>query len=184
MNLNQDVLVLNRLWQVVGVCQLRTTFENMCRNAIMALDTSSMKPMTWDEWIKLPIRATDQVIQTVRGPVRVPTVVLCVSYQGRKPKRPKLTAKAIAERDGYVCQVTGEFAPEGNVDHDIPRSRGGKNTWENLRWMRRDLNAKKADRTLAEMGWKPLRAATKPKAKTPEQAIEVRHPDWKMFLKK
>jgi 5-methylcytosine-specific restriction endonuclease McrA len=148
----------------------------------MGLDTETMLAIGWEDWIKLPIRQTDQAIQTVRGPVRVPTVVLCVAYAGRKEKRVKLSPRTVGERDGFTCQITGQYAPDGNVDHDLPRSRGGKDTWENLRWTRRDLNSKKGNRTLAEMGWKPIRPAKAPRPQMPEQWIKPNHPDWVRFL--
>ena len=181
--LTHPVLKLNKLWQVIDTTCVEIAFNDLCRGAIMALDTSSMDAVGWEDWIKLPIREHDEAIQTVRCRVRVPTVVLCVRYAGRKAKRPKLSNQAIAERDGYICQVSGVYAPDGNVDHDIPRSRGGKDTWNNLRWMRRDLNAKKADKSLAEMGWQPIRRAIEPKPQWPEQAIPPLHPDWVRWLK-
>lgn len=155
---------------------------DMCRGAVMGLETTTMDAVGWDEWVALPIREGDQVIRTVHGPVRVPTVVLCVKYAKRREKRPKLSHQGIKERDGCICQITGEFAPDGNVDHDIPRSRKGQDTWQNLRWMRRDLNAKKGAKTLKEMGWRPIRPAEEPKPLQPEQWIRPQHPDWERFL--
>ena len=180
--LTQQVLKLNKLWQAIDTANVETAFNDLCRGSIMGIDTTHMQPVSWTEWLALPIRDSDQTIGTTRGLVRVPTVVLCVAYTGRKPKRPRLSNQAIKERDGCICQVTGQFAVDGNVDHDLPVSRGGKKTWENLRWMRKDLNARKADKTLAEMGWKPIRAAKAPRALLPEQFIQPLHPDWVHFL--
>ncbi len=90
--------------------------------------------MTWNEWITLTIRPPDNAVQTVRSPIRVPTVIVAVKYAKVPKKRPKLCARAIRERDGNRCQFTGRvLAPdEGSLDHVVPRSRGGKNSWENL----------------------------------------------------
>lgn len=180
--LTQQVLKLNSNWQPIDTSSAETAFENMCRGAEMGLDTTTMLALGWQDWLQLPIRDGDSLIKTVRGPVRVPTVVVCMRYDGRNVKRPRLSTQAVAERDGYVCQVTGEYAPDGNVDHGIPRSRGGKDTWENLRWMRRDLNSLKANRTLEEMGWEPIRKAHTPKPLRPEQWIRPQHPDWVPWL--
>lgn len=181
--LTHPVLKLNKLWQAIDTTNVETAFMDLCRGAVMGLDTSTMDAVGWEDWIRLPVRENDEAIQTIRGPVRVPTVVLCARYDGRKQKRPKLSNQAIAERDGYVCQITGDYAPDGNVDHGVPRCRGGKDTWSNLRWMRRDLNSKKADKTLEEMGWRPIKPAVEPKPLWPEQAIVPKHPDWVRFLK-
>lgn len=182
--LERKVLKLNKKWQAADTTTVQVALENMCRGAEMALDTSTMQAVGWTDWIKLPIRDEDLAIRTVHGPVRIPTVVVTTRYGGYKTKRPKLGNDAIRKRDGCVCQVTGEFAPDGNVDHGIPRSRGGKDTWENLRWMRSDLNSLKADRTLEEMGWKPIRPARAPKELKPHEFITPEHPDWVQWLKK
>jgi len=185
--LKQPVLKLNKKWQVLkDISNVQTSLENLCRGAEMGIDTDTMRAIGWDEWLKLPIRETDLSISTVRGPVRVPTVVLCVRYEGRQlycpPQRP--SNRDIRERDGAICQITGKFDPNGNVDHDIPVSRGGKDTWSNLRWMCRELNSKKGNKTLAEMGWSPIRPATVPRKLAPELVIKPLHPDWRPFLLK
>jgi 5-methylcytosine-specific restriction endonuclease McrA len=70
------------------------------------------------------------------------------------------------------------------VDHLLPKSRGGPNAWVNLAWMRRDLNQKKGNRTLKEMGWKLIRPPQQP----PELPVTLfirRQPDkpeWDHFL--
>jgi len=56
--------------------------------------------VTWDEWITLPIRPSDNAVQTVRGPIRVPTVIVAVNYAKVPKKRPRLCARGIRERDG------------------------------------------------------------------------------------
>jgi 5-methylcytosine-specific restriction endonuclease McrA len=101
-------------------------------------------------------------------------------------KTPKLTGANIRKRDSNRCQYTDKvLAPgEGDLDHVLPRSRGGKDTWENLVWSSKEVNRQKADKTPEEAGLK-LRA--KPKAPRPVKAmmlIEPRpdKPDWNHFL--
>jgi 5-methylcytosine-specific restriction endonuclease McrA len=98
-------------------------------------------------------------------------------------RRPKLDNRGIRERDKAICQVTGQYAPDGNVDHMKPKSRGGaKKSWENMVWMKRELNSVKGNRTIEEMGWKLIRRPEKPKEKDICLLIPPRHPDWLMFL--
>ena len=87
-------------------------------------------------------------MQTVRGQIRVPTVIVAGNYAKVPKKRPKLCARATRERDGNRCQYTGrELRPdEGSPDHVVPRSRGGKNAWENLVGSAKEVNQRKADR--------------------------------------
>jgi 5-methylcytosine-specific restriction endonuclease McrA len=72
--------------------------------------------MTWEEWILLPIRDQVEAVRTVRG--------------------------AIRERDGNRCQCTGRLLrpEEGSLDHVVPRSRGGRDAWENLVWAAKEVN--------------------------------------------
>jgi len=71
-------------------------------------------------------------------------------------KRPKLCARTIRERDGNRCHYTGRMLrpEEGSLDHVVPRSRGGKDVWENLVWSAKEVNQKKADRLPHEAGLK------------------------------
>ena len=124
---------------------------------------TSIRPVTWEEWITLPIREQDEAVHTVRGQIRVPTVIVAVNYAKVPKKRPKLCAKNIRERDGNRCQYTGRVLrpDEGSLDHVVPRSRGGKDAWENLVWSAKEVNQRKADRLPHEAGLKLLSRAAR-----------------------
>ena len=62
-----------------------------------------------------------------------------------------LTRRAVFARDEWACQYCGAAAE--NLDHVIPRSRGGQHVWENVVAACRRCNAKKEDRTPAEAGF-------------------------------
>src|SRR3989475_5348668 len=133
------VLVLNRNWQAINVRAPQEAFCQMATNVATALEIEGddyIRPVTWDEWITLPIRPHDNAVQTVRGAIRVPTVIVAVNFAKVPKKRPKLCAKTIRERDDNRCQYTGkELKPEeGSLDHVVPRSRGGKDAGANLGW--------------------------------------------------
>src|SRR5207302_304106 len=71
------VLVLNRNWQAIHVRTPQEAFCMMATNVATALEIQGdehIRPVTWDEWITLPVRPQDNAVQTVRGPIRVPTV--------------------------------------------------------------------------------------------------------------
>src|SRR6202451_1761136 len=101
----------------------------------------------------------------MRGPIRVPTVIVAVNYARVPKKRPKLCARTIRERDGNRCQYTGAFLrpDEGSLDHVVPRSRGGPDTWEKLVWSRKQVNSRKGDRLPHEAGLTLLKAPRAPK---------------------
>ena len=161
----------------------------MATNVATALEIegeSHIRPVTWDEWITLPVREQDNAVHTVRGAIRVPTVVVAVNYARVPKKRPKLCARNIRERDGNRCQYTGKLLKpdEGSLDHVVPRSRGGKDAWENLVWSSKAVNTRKGNRLPHEAGLKLLAVPRAPK-ELPVTAL-LRNPhgvtDWKLFV--
>jgi 5-methylcytosine-specific restriction endonuclease McrA len=184
------VLVLNRNWQALHVRTPQEAFCMMATNVATALDIDRddhIRPVTWDEWITLPVRPQDNAVQTVRGQVRVPTVIVAVNYAKVPKKRPKLCAKTIRERDGNRCQYTGKVLKpeEGSLDHVVPRSRGGKDAWENLVWSSKDVNARKGSRLPHEAGLKLLSVPRAPKELPVSALIRNAHgvAEWKLFMK-
>jgi 5-methylcytosine-specific restriction endonuclease McrA len=183
------VLVLNRNWQAIGVRTPADAFCQMATNAATALDIDGdnhIRPVKWDEWITLAIRESEAFVNTVRGPVRVPTVIVAVNYSRVPMKRPNLSARTIRERDGNRCQYTGRVlrVDEGNLDHVVPRSRGGANTWENLVWASKEVNSRKGNRLPHEAGLKLLSTPRAPKALPVTALIRNAHgiAEWKLFL--
>jgi 5-methylcytosine-specific restriction endonuclease McrA len=184
------VLVLNRNWQAINIRTPADAFCQMATNAATALDIdgeSHIRPVVWDEWITLPIRDGDNAIHTAHSVIRVPTVIVAVNFAKVPKKRPKLNARNIRERDGNRCQYTGVLLrpDEGSLDHVVPRSRGGMDTWENLVWSAKSVNQRKADRLPHEAGLKLLAVPRAPKELPATAFLRNAHgfAEWKLFLK-
>jgi 5-methylcytosine-specific restriction endonuclease McrA len=184
------VLVLNRNWQAINIRTPQEAFCQMATNVATALDIegdSHIRPVTWDEWITLPVREGDHAVRTARGAIRVPAVIVALNYARVPKKRPKLCAKTIRERDGHRCQYTGKLLrpDEGSLDHVLPRSRGGKDEWGNLVWSDKRVNAKKGNRLPHEAGLKLLTVPRAPKELPVTEFIRNAHGivDWKLFVK-
>lgn len=114
--------------------------------------------------------------------LRSPTVVRLHRYV-HVPRRTRagLSRRAVFLRDGSRCQYCD--APAEDVDHVVPRSRGGEHRWENVVAACRRCNAHKQDRTPNEAG---LRLAASPTAPPPAFWLVVRagrvgH-DWHPYL--
>jgi len=183
------VLVLNRNWQAINVRTPQEAFCMMATNVATALEIEGenhIRPVTWDEWITLPIRDTDNLVRTARGAIRVPTVIVAVNFARVPKKRPKLCAKTIRERDGNRCQYTGKLLQpeEGSLDHVLPRSRGGKDAWENLVWSSKAVNTRKGNRLPHEAGLRLLKQPRTPKELPVTALIRNAHgvAEWKLFL--
>lgn len=199
------VLCLNRVWQPLRTTTVQDALIAMNSGdpflkAAVAIDVqyerredgswdlseaSNLVPTRWEQWIELPVRDFDYVVRTSKLSIRVPTVIVAQNYA----KMPKLkkhpTKEAVRERDGSRCQVSGRVLSkkEGNIDHLIPQSRGGPNTWENLVWMDKKLNSEKGDRTLDEMGWQLIKKPAVPREMPASEMIrDLRHRDWSYFI--
>jgi len=184
------VLVLNRNWQAINIRSPQEAFSMMATNVATGLEIEgedNIRPVTWEEWITLPIRAQDNAVQTIRGPIRVPTVIVAVNFAKVPKKRPKLCSRTIRERDGNRCQYTRKLLKpeEGSLDLVVPRSRGGKDAWENLVWSSKDVDAKKGNRLPHEAGLKLLNVPRAPKELPASSLIRNAHeiPDWELFVK-
>jgi 5-methylcytosine-specific restriction endonuclease McrA len=188
------VLVLNRNWQAINIRTPADAFCQLATNAATALDielgagahAEALRPVTWDEWRTLPIRIGDHAVQTIRGVIRVPTVIVAVNYAKVPKRRPKLCARTIRERDGNRCQYTGALLrpDEGNLDHVVPRSRGGPDTWENLVWSSKLVNTRKGNRLPHEAGLKLFNTPRAPKELPATALLRNAHDiaEWKLFL--
>jgi 5-methylcytosine-specific restriction endonuclease McrA len=185
------VLVLNRNWQAINIRTPAEAFCQMATGVATALEIASedhIRPVTWDEWLTLPIREQDQDVNTVRGAIRVPTVIVLASFARVPKKRPKLCARTIRERDDNRCQYTGAVLrpEEGNIDHVVPRSRGGKDAWENCVWSSKAVNSKKGNRLPHEAGLKLLKHPVAVREMPVTALIRNTHsiPDWEPFVRK
>ncbi len=183
------VLVLNRNWQAINIRTPQDAFCQMATNVATGLDIDGenhIRPVTWEEWINLPIRPHDNVVRTANREIRVPTVIVAVNFARVPKKRPKLSARNIRDRDGNRCQYTGRVLrpEEGSLDHVVPRSRGGKDTWENLVWSAKDVNQRKADRLPHEAGLRLLSVPRAPKELPVTAHLRNAHgvAEWKLFL--
>ena len=184
------VFVLNRNWQAINIRTPADAFCQMVTQVATALDIvgeEQIRPVTWAEWITLPIRDGDHAVRTVRGEIRVPAVIVAVNYAKVPKQRPRLCARSIRERDGNRCQYTGRVLhpDEGSLDHVVPRSRGGADSWENLVWSAKDVNQRKADRLPHEAGLRLLTIPRAPKELPATAFIRNSHgiAAWKLFLK-
>jgi len=154
-------------WQAINVRTPQHAFVQMATDVATALniDGENMVPARWAEWIKLPVRENDYAVRTPSGPVRVPAVIVLSRFAKVPKRRPKFSARALWARNNSRCQYTGQSLQphEGNIDHILPRSRGGKTSWENCVLASRDVNSRKADRLPEEVGLRPLKSPTAPR---------------------
>jgi 5-methylcytosine-specific restriction endonuclease McrA len=163
--INRRVFVLNRVYQLVNETSVAEAFVKMAANAFTGMVFEGMDmyyPVTWDEWIVLDPVSEEETVHTYKKGIRMPTVVVCCSYDKVPKRRPKFTLRNIARRDQFTCQYTGELLMDPktwSMDHVLPLSRGGRDVPENVVLTSKKYNNWKNDRTPAECGipWPKIR---------------------------
>jgi len=186
----ETVLVLNRCWQAIATKTVAESLSMMFSGAATGLNIQgpeSMVPYRWNDWILLPVEENAHYVSTVRGKIKIPKIIILCDYDKVPKKRPKFSSRAIWQRDEGVCQYTNQkLTPnEANIDHIIPRSRGGKTNWLNCVISHKKVNALKANRTPEEANLKLIRPPREPKALPITFYIKNKHkiPEWDVFLK-
>lgn len=185
--LNQTCLVLNKAWEVINAIPVRAAVSQLASGAVTALDIHGEEyivPVTWEQWIELPIRECDTFIATAKRRVRAPTVVAAVAYAKMPKKRWKLGIKDVAKRDNFTCQYCGKTLPIRmlNLDHVIPRRLEGETTWENIVTSCIPCNSYKGGRTPEQAGMKLARKPFEPKPVPVSKIIAPEHPHHRIFV--
>jgi len=142
--LNGNVLILNQDYQPLSVVNVKKSLLLLFLNkAEMLHDNPRLR------------------IKTVNSEYQYPLVIR-LRYYARIPfKNIVLSRKNIIKRDGNSCQYCNSTV-DLTIDHIIPRSRGGKDTWENLVTACNSCNHRKGNRTPKEANMKLRRKPYKP----------------------
>jgi 5-methylcytosine-specific restriction endonuclease McrA len=162
--LNQSVLVLNRNWIAVHICDVRRAISLLYQDLARVV-TDDFQTLDFDSWRDLSIAARNvEMIHTPRYPLMIPQVVKLVLYSGFPPLHVKFSRRNIYLRDRNQCQYCGARPPreEMTIDHVVPRSRGGKTVWENVVLACSRCNARKGNRQISSSGMQLIRKPKKP----------------------
>jgi 5-methylcytosine-specific restriction endonuclease McrA len=134
---------------------LNATYEPLCvvpsRRAVVLVLTAKA----------VPVAEGDGVLHSAHDELAIPAVVrlarfVKVPYRATVP----LTRKAVFARDGGRCVYCGAAAT--SLDHVVPKSRGGPHSWDNVVSACGRCNHVKADRGIAELGWRLRRQPVAP----------------------
>ena len=145
-------------WGRRRVLLLNTTFEPLTalplRRAVVLVVCGKAEVVHGDP--------TGMIVHSATASVQVPSVIrlssyVRVPYRGRVP----LTRAGLMHRDRYRCAYCGGRAE--TIDHVIPRSRGGQHTWQNCVACCAKCNHRKADKLLADLGWRLRVVPTAPR---------------------
>jgi 5-methylcytosine-specific restriction endonuclease McrA len=193
--LEMSVLVLNRLFMAVHVISVRRAFCLLAKNLaeVVTLEDGQYATYDFNTWRDLSeFRARnfreedDDWIRTPGSEIQAPRVIRLLSYD-RVPKQTvKFNRRNIFARDGNQCQYCGKrFATsELSLDHVLPRSQGGKTTWENIVCACVACNVRKGGRTPRQAHMALIRLPVKPK-RSPLLNMKLsqrKYSSWQSFI--
>lgn len=183
--LSAQVLVVNRNLQAVHITTARRAFVLMFTDVARALDPAWVAH-DFESWASIPPGSDVPTVGTSRGPILIPRVLQLVAYDRMPRTTIRLTRRNIFLRDGYTCQYCARRGTprDLNLDHVMPRSRGGPMTWENVVCSCRVCNLKKGGRTPPEANMRLLRRPVRPRW-SPVLALAFspgRPAEWEPFL--
>jgi len=185
--LDGRTLVLNRSWAAISTTSVRNALGLVYKDVARAVCPETFTPHDFDSWAELSgSRSEDaEFIQAVSVRIRVPEVVVLRFYNGFPRKGVAFSRRNLYRRDGFTCQYCG--AQPGtellSIDHVLPRSLGGRSTWENCVLACLDCNKRKANRTLAESGLGLSRSPYRPQGGPAfEVSLGTRRRSWERFV--
>ena len=131
--LSSNVLVLNRNYLPVHVTTVRRAFILLFHNVAHVID-EQYQTYDYHSWSQLSVEAHHETVGLVNRMIRVPRVILLTVYDRLPKKNVRFSRLNIYLRDNNTCQYCGVHYPrnELNLDHVIPRVKGGITSWENV----------------------------------------------------
>lgn len=183
--LSERALVLNRSWTAITTTTVRHALVLAYREVAQIICPETYRAYEFTDWAELSARDGEASITTPVLRIRVPEIIVLTRYAGFPKRGVSFSRRNIYRRDDYTCQYCG--ARPGSellsIDHVVPRSRGGRSTWENCVLACLSCNKRKANRSLAESG---LDLAREPARPTWSGALEIslgrRKASWEKFI--
>ena len=167
--LQHPVLVLNRLWQAVNVCSVERAMTLLCgghAQVVMECD-GAFNTFSFGAWCDFSQAQANEaeVVRTISMRIRIPRIILLLFFDRLPVKEVKFTRHNVFARDRNTCQYCGQHfdRKDLNIDHVVPRQRGGLTTWTNVVCSCVECNRRKGSRSPEESGMRLIRKPKKPR---------------------
>lgn len=163
--LKRSVLVLNTSWTPVNVRNVVKSLTMVCKGAAKIVDPVTYQLYDWEQWLELRPEEDEHKIRCIDFAIKIPEIVVLTQYSRVPRVGLVFNRRNVYTRDNYTCQYCGKQDSTENlsIDHIIPRSRGGRSTFENCCVACVTCNRKKADKLLKDSGLKLSKTPVKPK---------------------
>ena len=168
-SLNSPVLVLNRLWQPVNTCSARRALILVYlghAQVVQSDEDNNFFTHDFGSWLEQSVnQAGGDVVRTVTRALMVPRIIVLAIFDRLPKKEVKFTRENIFKRDDYTCQYCGtQFeAQKLNLDHVVPRDKGGRTSWDNLVASCVPCNTRKGNKMPAEARMFPRKEPKAPR---------------------
>ncbi len=186
-----SVLVLNKNFYAVAVTGWQRALSLLYLNRAIVVD-EAWRIYDFETWICNSEQITEEDASFVHTPsfkIAVPEVIALKIF-GEVPMREvTFTRKNIFSHYGFRCCYCAHPFPsdELNLDHIMPRSRGGVSAWSNVVPSCIPCNKRKGSRLPKEAGMKLALLPSRPKAR-PGAAVLLQNGNarqtWRQFLDK
>ncbi len=184
-SLQTPALLLNKGFQPIRIIGARRALVMLYVDVARALDRA-FGVHDFRSWLRRDAGPGEDVVHTVSLAVCVPRVLVLQAYDRVPRLSVRLSRRNVFLRDAHTCQYCGITPPSRdlNLDHILPRSRGGPTTWENLVCCCRECNLHKGGRTPEESGMRLSRLARRPGWSPALQLLAgaIRYDEWRPFL--
>ncbi len=192
--LTANVLLLNRLYMAVRVVNARRALTLLYRELaeVVSVDDGQYLAYDFDDWIEVSQfkqrfePEKHDWIRTVRFQIAVPKIIRLLGYDKIPSSGVKLNRRNLFARDQNRCQYCGKryATNELSLDHVVPRSQGGENTWDNIVCACIHCNVRKGGRTPEQANMRLISRPTRPR-RSPVLTIKLsdsKYASWKQFL--
>ena len=185
--LDGHVLILNRSWVAVHITSTRRALTLLYVGAARAIHPNNYELFNFNDWIELSSNGmAGRYIYTPSLRIRIPEVIILSTFNGFIRRDVRFSRHSIFERDEHTCQYCGKHFSKSQltIDHVMPQSRDGQDTWENLTLACVPCNVRKGNRTPEEANMRLLREPFKPSwvpsfgKRVPQHQLEV----WRRFV--
>jgi 5-methylcytosine-specific restriction endonuclease McrA len=184
-HLDQLTMVLDETWLAIHTISVRHALRLLSTGAARGVLPETCETLDFWAWMDLEVPLGGDGIRSVRKPVRVPEIIVLTRYRGVPMRTPSFSRRNLMRRDRHQCQYCGvkPGVHELSIDHVLPRSRGGRSTWENCVLACRRCNRKKRNRTPQQAGMlllhEPRAPRWSPFVEVPRSHIR---PSWQRFV--
>ena len=161
--LNTKVLMLNRSFVPIHVTSVRRAF-NLLYLGIARVVNERYQTYDFQSWRDLAVTLHDESIGLVDQPIRVPRVIVLLSYDRVPRRQVRFSRYNIYVRDKCTCQYCGRRDTQLTVDHILPKHLGGEHTWTNVVAACPSCNHRKGGRRLDEVHMNLLHTPVEPPA--------------------